>query len=101
MKTILQVAVPTLMRTTLDYLPPPLLKSFAPGVRVLVPFRNKEVVGILMNVVNETSLDPAKIKSAIEVLDDEPILSPNLLELLRFASQYYHYPIGEVLNHCI
>jgi primosomal protein N' (replication factor Y) len=39
---------------------------------------------------------PQQIKAVIELLDNEPILSEALIELLRWSSEYYHHPIGEV-----
>jgi primosomal protein N' (replication factor Y) len=37
------------------------------------------------------------LKPILEVLDAEPVLDPAMLALLKWAAEYYHHPIGEVL----
>lgn len=95
---ILQIAVNSKLRLCLDYLSPPnvSLEALKPGVRVRVPFRNKTTIGILIHVVKKSHLPPEKLKQAIEILDNTPIFSPHIFELLRFAADYYQHPIGEV-----
>ena len=95
---ILQIAINSKLRLCLDYLPPPdtSLDAFKPGVRVRVPFRNKTTIGVLIHVAKKSTLPPEKLKQAIEILDTKPIFSPHIFELLRFASDYYQHPIGEV-----
>ena len=39
----------------------------------------------------------ARLRAVADVLDAEPILPPEMLSLLSWASRYYHHPIGEVL----
>lgn len=95
---ILQIAINSKLRVCFDYLPPPdtELDKLMPGVRVLVPFRNKITVGILIKTTKKSSLPPEKLKQAIEILDVAPLFSPKIFSLLTFASDYYQHPIGEV-----
>ena len=62
-----------------------------------VPFGRQEVVGVVLGVAMESDLPHGKLKSIRRVLDVEPLLPPTLMELLTWASAYYHYPIGEVM----
>ncbi|MFA7399589.1 MAG: primosomal protein N' [Sideroxydans sp.] len=64
------------------------------GQRVVVPFGRKQVVGIAMEWTEQSELDVARIKSVVRVLDEVPPLSSETLALLRFCSDYYHYPLG-------
>lgn len=64
------------------------------GCRVVVPFGKKLAVGVIVNVVNTSSVAPEKLKPALKVLRESPRLENADLELLRFASDYYHYPLG-------
>lgn len=98
--TILKVAVPTPVRTLFDYLSPAEcdLKLLQPGIRLLVPFRNREIVGVLLGVASKSKLAPSKLKAAHKIIDEKPLLTPTLLELVSWASDYYHHPIGEVLE---
>lgn len=97
--TILQVAVPVPLRKTFDYLPPVGCNAQAlrPGIRVRVPFgRSKQLIGILVAVNKHSSVGKGKLKRATEVIDQDPIIDSGLVHLVRFASDYYHHPIGEV-----
>jgi primosomal protein N' (replication factor Y) len=52
---------------------------------------------VLLGVAMESELPRAKLKYIRRLLDVEPLLSPALMELLSWASAYYHHPIGEVM----
>jgi len=67
------------------------------GQRVLVPFGRKNVVGIAMEFAETSDLAAERIKPLVKVLDDVPPLPAELLSLLRFCSDYYHYPLGMVV----
>ena len=86
-------------------LPVPLDRAFtyalgdatpAVGARVLVPFRNEKMTGIVLRVHDEPP--PVEAKPILNILDEESILSPQLLELAQWIAQYYIAPVGEVLR---
>jgi primosomal protein N' (replication factor Y) len=54
------------------------------------------MIGILVRVVADSEVSPAKLKSALEILDEQPIFDPVSFDLLRWAAEYYHHPLGEV-----
>ncbi|HKR26668.1 MAG TPA: primosomal protein N' [Acidobacteriaceae bacterium] len=66
------------------------------GGRVLVPFRNEKLAGIVLKLHDEPP--SVETKPLLSVLDTEPALSPQLLELGRWIAQYYLAPVGEVLR---
>jgi len=72
-------------------------RAVAPGVRVAVPFGRRQVVGVVLGVSDRTEVPADKLRAVHRVLDEDPVLPPELLELLEWASRYYHHPIGEVL----
>ncbi len=97
---ILQVALDTPLRRLFDYLPP---SGYGPGgtqppigVRVRVPFGKRQLLGILVGLIQESEVPAAKLRAATEILDQQPVLDPVTLEVLRWAAEYYHHPIGEV-----
>lgn len=94
---ILKVAINVPLSRAFDYLPPASNPAPAIGCRVTVPFGRRSTVGLIVDHSRESSLPAAKMKRCIEVLDDQPILSPTDLWLIRFTSDYYHHPIGEVV----
>src|SRR4029077_9261157 len=57
---------------------------------------DKATVGFCVGITEEA---PArKVKEIIGVLDDEPLLTPNLLRLTRWMADYYLCGWGQVLN---
>ena len=67
------------------------------GARVLVPFRNKTVVGIVWETDIAPDMDAARILSVQTAFSDEPPLPENWRDLLSFTSRYYHYPTGQAV----
>jgi len=94
--TVVRVALPVPLRQHFDYL----IASDQPceiGCRVLVPFGNRQLVGIIWQLAPEDGFDASKLKTVLQLLDTAPVLPPLLCQLLSFAAEYYHYPLGEVL----
>ncbi len=65
------------------------------GLRVIVPFGRRQMVGVVMECVAATDVPPERVKPVTRVLRDSAPLSTQLLDLLRFCSDYYRYPIGQ------
>ena len=61
-------------------------------------FGRQKQVGIVMDVTGDSDVPADKLKRVSEVLDDGGLLSDDDLWLLRFTSDYYHHPIGEVAS---
>ena len=67
------------------------------GTRVLVPFRNKTVVGIVWETDIAPDMDAARILGVQTTFSDEPPLPKSWRDLLSFTSRYYHYPTGQAV----
>jgi primosomal protein N' (replication factor Y) (superfamily II helicase) len=99
-RLILQIALDTPLRRIFDYLPPSdaaLSAAPARGVRVRVPFGRRRVVGVLVDTVRDSKITAAKLKPALEILDQRAVFDPVTFDLLCFAAEYYHHPLGEVM----
>ncbi len=96
--TVLKVALPVPLRRAFDYLCPPLTDpaNLGPGMRVAVPFGNRNLVGIIIEIADSTNLSSQKLKHATEVLDTKPLVPEELMRLCHWCATYYHHPIGEV-----
>ena len=68
-----------------------------PGTRVLVPFRNKTVVGIVWETDIAPDMDTARILSVQTAFVEERPLPQSWRDLLSFTSRYYHYPTGQAV----
>jgi primosomal protein N' (replication factor Y) len=97
---ILQVAVPKPLYRHFDYLPPAGIEvsQLRPGIRVRVPFTTRTYVGMLLAVADSTTVPAEKLKAARKIIDSTPVLPEDSLNLLQWASRYYHHPIGEVIS---
>ena len=96
---IIRVAIPSPLRRVFDYLPPIAEQlSIKPGMRVRVPFGKREVVGVVVESAQDSTLHPNRLKSIGTVLDREPLFSSTLFRTLLWAAAYYQHPIGEVFQ---
>ncbi|MFV8819075.1 primosomal protein N' [Haliea sp. E17] len=95
---VLRVAVPTPLYSLFDYLPPAgvAAANLQAGIRLSVPFGRRELTGVLVAVVDASDMEVATLKSASAIIDSEPLIGPGLLELCRWACDYYQHPPGEV-----
>ena len=66
------------------------------GQRVRVPFRTKTRIGYLVGF--EETTDLKTVKPITEVVDAEPIVPPDLLDLARWMSRYYCCSLGEAVQ---
>ena len=99
---VLRIALDMPLRRLFDYLPPAETRGAGEvGQRVRVPFGRQRLVGLVMEHAPTSELPAARLKSVLEVLDAEPVLDRSAVELLRWAADYYHHPIGEVIAAAI
>ena len=67
------------------------------GCRVLVPLGKKSVIGIIYRR-HEGELAPnIKVRDVIQVIDEQPIVTPKQLQLWEWLAQYYMCTLGEVM----
>jgi primosomal protein N' (replication factor Y) len=99
--TYCEVALPVPLRSLFTYqIPERLAGSICAGSRVLVPFRNRAMTGVVVEA-SVRQPDPARVKNVreiAEVLDPVPALPPKLVELGRWVGGYYVAPLGEVFR---
>lgn len=72
-------------------------QSVSRGVRVIAPFRNEKLIGVV-TAVRSKAPEGVEVRALEAVLDDEPLLSEELLALATWIAQYYLAPLGEVLR---
>jgi primosomal protein N' (replication factor Y) len=95
----------TIVRVALD-VPLPRLFDYAcadadvadVGRRVVVPFGARAVVGVIVEIRDATDVAADKLREAGTILRDAAPLLPDWLGLVRFAADYYHRPLGEVIH---
>jgi len=97
---ILRLALPSPLRRLFDYLPPKgaVEEQLRPGVRLRVPFGRREVIGVLIEVAQETEVPADKLRKALQLLDERPPLPSALFELCQWSAQYYQHSLGDTLS---
>ena len=100
MPLILRLALPSPLRRLFDYLPPKgaVEEQLRPGVRLRVPFGRREVIGVLIEVAQETEVPPDKLRKALQLLEQRPPLPSALFELCQWSAQYYQHSLGDTLS---
>jgi primosomal protein N' (replication factor Y) len=94
--SLFDVAVMAAIRHPLTYRFPPSL-SVSPGQRVLVPLASRKATGIVLGPASR--LAPGiEVREALSAIDPEPVLSPELVRLGLWISDYYLAPPGEVFR---
>ena len=97
------VAVPVHVSLTFTYrLTESMQKIAQVGARVMVPLGRKLTTGYIVGLRDKlgpgSSLIESEIKEVRELLDVEPVVTPELLQITRWVSDYYGSPWGEVIK---
>lgn len=99
-----EIAIFSALEKTFHYqVPPELRYSVQTGKRCLIPLGRREVVGLIIalqdnppDLSGEITFRPLRA-----VLDPFPVLPPDLISLCKWISNYYFYPLGDVLQACL
>jgi primosomal protein N' (replication factor Y) len=92
-----RVALPLPVAEPYRYLIPASVRDrVAPGARVVVPVRQNEMIGVVVAVDDQPP--PGAARELFAVPDDQPVLTPALLELAGEAARQTGAPIGLMLR---
>ena len=70
--------------------------SVTPGSRVVVPFRNKQEVGVVVGTA--APREGMKVKDIVSAPDDAPVMDQSMLALCHWIAEYYVVPLGVALR---
>lgn len=98
-----EVALPIPLRQTFTYrLPFGMSENLKIGARLLVPFGKRTLTGYAValheSLSEDVEIEEDKIKEVIELLDEEPLLTSEILKLTQWTADYYASSWGEVLK---
>jgi len=92
---LVAVVLPVPVNRSYIYEVPDVLADRAvPGARVVVPLRARRVVGVVTDAVSRQPSAISSLKAILAAPDEQPALSPALLSLGRWISDYYGAPLG-------
>jgi primosomal protein N' (replication factor Y) len=96
-ESYVEVAVALPVFRTLTYRVPAHLGPLAGvGKRVLVPVRNTQVTGYILDHADTT--DYEDVKEILDILDEVPIFPASMVPFFRWVADYYLYPVGQVIK---
>jgi primosomal protein N' (replication factor Y) len=100
MKEFVEVAVGLPVFKTFHYrIPERMIGSLQTGMRVLVPFKGRKVTGFSVDLVEKPPKGvEEKLREVEDLLDEAPLIDPQMLRFCRWISDYYLYPLGEVIK---
>ncbi|NNG08375.1 MAG: primosomal protein N' [Desulfobacteraceae bacterium] len=88
------------MKETFFYaIPDNLLSKAEVGRRVSVPFRNRKVIGYILEKRHGDQEEG--LKEILEVMDEEPLFTEGLVPFFRWMSDYYLYPVGRFIQSAL
>ncbi len=96
---LVDVALPLPLFRAFTYaVPDGLRHAVTAGARVVVPFRNRTAMGIVLGESSGESLGAAAAKPIIDAPDAQPAFRADLLAVGRWMADYYVSPVGLVLR---
>lgn len=96
-KLCVEVAVPAPVDRLFSYLPAEQGDLPERGTRVIVPFGRRTVTGVVMDQKNVDTEPGFQLKPISRVLDEEPLVDAEWLEMARWVSRMYLASLGETL----
>lgn len=96
---ILCIALPKTTKGLFDYLPPhdADFTQIKQGMRIKVPFRSRELIGLIVDIKAHSEIAANKLKKAIAIIDQESVLPDDLFKLCSWSAGYYHFPLSDTL----
>ncbi|HEX6558876.1 MAG TPA: primosomal protein N' [Longimicrobiales bacterium] len=98
---LVEVALPLPLPRTFTYRVPG--GGALPGTRVRVGFGKRKLLGYIVSAgaSANSDADAARIRDVEAVLETQPSLTPDVLQLCRWLSDYYVLPLGQVLRSAL
>lgn len=83
----------------LDYAIPPGMQGVVRGSRVQVPLRSRHTTGTVLQVVEDGRWE-GELRPLTRLVNDEPVVSPVLMDIAEWAARYYAVPVEQMIR-CI
>ena len=99
-ENIIEVAVALPVHGTFTYAVPDNLAGMtATGKRIIVPFGRRRTTGYVLGAPDEPG--DMNLKKILDVLDSSPLFPASMVPFFKWISDYYMYPIGQVIQHAL
>lgn len=64
------------------------------GQQIIIPFRNKNIKGIVLSIKKDSITKKYRLKSISKIVDEEPNLDLTQIKLAKWIAQYYYASLG-------
>ncbi len=99
---IVDVVVPYRVNQSFHYkLDQTIAPNIGEGSVVEVSLGSKKTHAFVIGLQDSSDVPDEKLKSISKILQEEPVFSQNMLKFLRWTSDYYCHPLGEVFDAAI
>jgi primosomal protein N' (replication factor Y) len=78
-------------------IPMPMRPHVRPGMRVVAPLGRRHETGLVLALHANAPGEVTRVRELVELLDDETIVSAEVLELCRWTARYYLAGLADVL----
>src|SRR5680860_558147 len=90
--SVLKIALPVPIRQTFDYLGVENMSTPRVGQRAVVLFGRRKMVGVIVEISNNSELPIEKLSRVIEYPDEnQAVLTRETLDLLKWCWRYYKH----------
>lgn len=99
---IIDVAIPVRVSGSFHYfIDDELSNCISKGSVVSVPFGSRTAHGFVVGFPEKPDVEDSKLKNIKEVLVSSPVFDENMFQFLKWVSDYYCHPLGEVIATAI
>lgn len=93
---IVKVVLPLPIRQCFEYFMSDKMCPPVIGSRIVVPFRSKDIIGIIISFYTNTNTKNLNLKYVKSLIDTKSLYTNVLLDLLQWISKNYYCPIGSI-----
>jgi primosomal protein N' (replication factor Y) len=93
---VANIVLPVPLRGVFDY-SYDAADDLRPGTRVKVSFGKREMTGIVIGTSSTSEYSGSKLKAVEEIIDAHPLLDAGFLKFIKWISDYYIHPLGDVM----
>lgn len=94
---LIDIIVPLAISDTYTYRVPDSMRTPPIGVRVIVPLGKKQITGIVYRQHTGELPKHVLVRDIIDILDTDPIITPEQFHLWEWIAAYYMCTLGEVM----
>ena len=94
---LIDIILPLAIADAYTYRVPSNMPTPLAGMRVLVPLGKKTITGIVYRLHEGELPASVKVRDIVDIIDNQPVVTPHQLRLWQWMAEYYMCTLGEVM----